>query len=60
MRRVCISVATAVALLSNAWAGPESDSVGRFGLPGVWRLDRTKPAGALSNRGSQVSPFMAG
>lgn len=45
MRRGCISVATAVVLLSNAWAGPESDAVRRFGLPGVWRLDCTKPAG---------------
>jgi hypothetical protein len=44
MRRACICAATTVALLSDAWAGPDSDAVRLFALPGVWREDCTNPA----------------
>jgi hypothetical protein len=51
MRRVCICAATAVTLLGEvgeARAGPESDAVRQFGLPGWWLVDCTKPV-TLSN-----------
>jgi hypothetical protein len=48
MRRVCICAATAVTLLGEAWAGPESDAVRQFGLPGWWLVDCTKPV-SMSN-----------
>jgi hypothetical protein len=52
MRRVCISAAAAVTLLGEAWAGPESDAVRQFGLPGWWLLDCSKPV-------SKSNPAMA-
>jgi hypothetical protein len=48
MRRVCICAATAVAILGEAWASPESDAVRQFGLPGWWLVDCTKPV-SMSN-----------
>jgi hypothetical protein len=42
----CICATAAVALLGEVWAGPDSDAVREFGLPGWWMIDCTKPVSA--------------
>lgn len=45
---ICICEATVVALIGEVWASPESDAVRKFGLPGWWLVDCTKPV-SMSN-----------
>jgi hypothetical protein len=56
MRRACISAAIAVALLGDAWADPNSETVRRFGLLGEWRPECAKPAGGNNPQLLFVTP----
>jgi hypothetical protein len=57
---VCACAVTAAALVGEAWASPESDAVRKFGLPGWWMVDCSKPASdsnpALAFAAPEVAP----
>src|SRR5262245_46275669 len=56
MRRVCTCALTAVALIGEVWAGPDSDAVRQFGLVGVWRVDCSKPASSSNPQVVHAAP----